>query len=35
MELVNSVEQETKVQRKWRCDIIKKKNDVVRFVNED
>ena len=35
MELVNSVEQERKVQRKRRCDIIKKKNDVSRFVKED
>ena len=33
MEVVNSVEQETKVQRKKRCDIIKKKNDALRFVN--
>ena len=32
MEVVNSVEQETKVQRK-RCDIIKKKDDALRFVN--
>ena len=35
MELFNSIEQERKVQHKWRCDIIKKKNDVSQFVNED
>ena len=35
MELINSIEQETKVQHKRRCDIIKKRNDVFRFVNGD